>query len=165
MCADDSELEAMEPALVLSLDSPMRPMSLRCEGTLDRRTQRHFVAAVEEMLRSAPDAVSIDVAALRLADSDGANALIKAQRAAHSSGTALRWRGVGADLLRRAPALDYRPGARRARGNAAVPLAQWSDSPRAARRSPRVIAPRPAPRGGASRHGPYDPADAPPRAS
>lgn len=120
MCAEPSDLESMAPTLVLTLDSPVRASSLRCVGTLDHRTKRHLVAAVEEMLLGSPDTVAIDVEQLRLADAEAANALTTVQHMVREAGIALRWHGVGADLLRRAPALDYRSDARRASSSGLV---------------------------------------------
>lgn len=162
MCANVSDVEAMDPALVLTLDSPAGATSLRCVGTLDRRTRRHLVAVIEDMLRSGPDEITIDVERLRLADSDAANALTAVQRMARRADVPLRWRGVGADLLRRVPALEFRTGTRRYRDP--VRLSHLSESGRPPWRTPRPGGQRSYTRS-AARPDPDRPADAPPRAS
>jgi anti-anti-sigma regulatory factor len=126
--ADAGDVDAMAPALVLTLDFSVSATSLRCVGTLEGRTRHHMVAAVEQMLRPRPHGVSIDIGELDLADDDAAGALIEVQRMVGDAGAVLRWHGIRADHLRRAPTLGYRSGARPGAATP-VPLAAWLPAP------------------------------------
>lgn len=129
MGAIAGDVEAVSPALVLTLDLPVSPTSLQCVGTLDSRTRHHLMAVVEWMLRPAPASVTINVEKLRLADAAAADALTEVQRMVREAGTVLRWHGVRADHLRSVPTLGYRPGAGRASRENPVPLAEWLPAP------------------------------------
>jgi ABC-type transporter Mla MlaB component len=109
MSANDEDIAAVDPALVLSVDSST---VLRCAGTLDSRTRPCLVDAVTNMLRDEPSTIAVDIEKLRLADSAAANALTQVQRIAKDAGAAVHWRGLRADHLRMAPTL--RAGAHRA---------------------------------------------------
>lgn len=99
--------------VVLKVDDVVRPTALRCVGRLDRRTRHRLIAAVEEMLRGEPGAITIDVEKLRLMDGDAANALTQVQRMVRQSGVLLRWQGLRPDHLRPARSFDHRAGAGR----------------------------------------------------
>lgn len=118
MCADITDIAAVQPVLVLTVDPPT---TLRCAGTLDAQTRHHLVAVVEQMLRAQPDSITIDVESLQIAGPDAAIALTEVQGMAKQLGASLRWHGVRADHLRQAPALSYR-AARRTPGRHAASL-------------------------------------------
>lgn len=106
--AYEPDIAAIAPTLELTLNYSPRPTSLRCVGTLDARTQRHMLQAVDELLAVGPSHVTVDVRDLRVADSDGANALTLVQRMVRDAGAILRWRGIDADHLRGLLAVGYR---------------------------------------------------------
>lgn len=89
--ASDSDVAAMNPELVFSLDPPT---FLRCVGTLNGRTRHHLLEIVEHMLRSGPGTITIDVEELRLADVDAANALTRVQRRVKDAGASVHWLGT-----------------------------------------------------------------------
>lgn len=88
--ADRTDIAEMDPVLELTLG----PGSLACAGTLDALTRRHVLEAVKVVLVEEPPIVDIDVSALRVADSDGANALVAMQRMVRDAGVGLHWRGL-----------------------------------------------------------------------
>lgn len=89
------DLDAMAPVLELSIDYVSS--SLRCAGTVDVRTGRHVVEAVEEMLTHVPPHINVDVRALHVADGAGADALRQVEKIVRGSGPRLRWRRAIAD--------------------------------------------------------------------
>lgn len=100
------DVDAMTPTLELTLDYAKR--KLRCTGTLDRRTRRHVVEAVGELLAVTPSSITVDVAHLAVADVDGANAFAHVQRMVREAGVRLRWQGLDSDHLRGIVPLRYR---------------------------------------------------------
>ncbi len=111
----------MDPARVTAAD---RAASLRFVGTLDGGTRGQFIEAVEQVLRSEPVAVTIDVGKLRLADHAATDALTQAQRMVKAAGATLKWRGVRSEHLQKALTVDRRTG------DTLSPLAAWLPSPR-----------------------------------
>lgn len=92
------DVDAMTPALELTIDYVVP--SLQCAGTLDSRTGRHVIEAVEELLAAErPSRMTIDISELRVDDVNGANVLLRVQRTVEGAGVALRWQGLGSDHL------------------------------------------------------------------
>ncbi len=85
----------MAPVLELTFG----PRSLECVGTLDTRTRRHVLEAVEIVLQDGPPSVDIDISGVRVADADGANTLVALQRMVKDAGASLHWRGLDAQLV------------------------------------------------------------------
>jgi len=108
MSAENFDIAAVDPVLVLTVDPTT---TVRCVGTLDAHDRRHLVAVVEEMLRTRPGNVTIDIEQLHLADPEAADTLTRVQRMVTESGATMHWHGVRADHLRSAPTLDYPAGA------------------------------------------------------
>lgn len=111
MSASATDIDATDPVLVLTVDPPS---SIRCVGKLDGQIAHCLVEAVAQMLEAQPRTIGIDIGNLLLADSAGADALLQVERQAKQAGTTVRWHGVGADHLRRAPDLGYRASPRAA---------------------------------------------------
>jgi anti-anti-sigma regulatory factor len=104
--AYEPDIAAVAPTLQLTID--YADGSLRCAGTLDARTRRHIVEAVDELLAAGPAFIVIDVGELHVADVDGANALANVQRTVREAGVRLRWQGLDSDHLRGILPLRYR---------------------------------------------------------
>lgn len=109
------DVDAMAPTLELTLDYPRGV--LRCTGTLDSRTRRHVVGAVNELLAGTPPSITIDVGDLTVAEVDGADAFAHVQQLVRDAGVRLRWLGLDSDHLRGILPLRYR--ARRPRQQSA----------------------------------------------
>lgn len=90
-----ADIDAMAPALKLTIDYVSS--SVRCAGTVDVRTGRHVVEAVEELLTQVPPSVTIDIRELHVADRAGADALLRVQRIVRDAGRRLRWHGFTGD--------------------------------------------------------------------
>lgn len=116
--AYEPDIAAVGPALELTLDEAKG--TLRCAGTLEGRTGRHVVAAVERLLRTDTRVVEIDVDDLDVTDVGGSDALAAVQRLVTDAGVTLRWRGLDADHLRGNYQLRHR--ARRPRTGARRPI-------------------------------------------
>ena len=93
------DVDFMEPALALWLDAVDDIASMRCQGTLDTRTRRAFLAAVTTVLATHPRFLRIDVTCLNVEDVDGANALTLVPRMAREATAALVWTGLDARRL------------------------------------------------------------------
>ena len=93
---DRRDIAEIDPVLELTFG----PCTLECAGTLNSMTRRHVLEAVEVMLDGKPASVRIDVARLRVTDTDGANALLAAQRKIRGAGVRLRWQGLEDARLR-----------------------------------------------------------------
>jgi ABC-type transporter Mla MlaB component len=104
--AYERDIGGVAPALVLTID--VAKGSLRCTGTLDRRTRHHVEEAVGELLVEMPSRIAIDVAHLTVADVDAANALAHVQRMVRGAGVRLRWQGLDSDHLRGILPLRFR---------------------------------------------------------
>lgn len=86
--------DVAEATLELTFDRAADPTSLHCAGTLDARSSRHIVEAVEELLAGSAGSVTVDVGDLHVADSDGAHALAQVQLMVRDAGVALDWKGL-----------------------------------------------------------------------
>lgn len=120
MTAEVGDIAAMGPAMELTLE---RPATLRCAGTLDTRTRRPLLAALEELLSWDPAHITIDVSELRLGDRVGAGALVHLQRAAQDAGVRAHWIGLDAGRLHLMRYLDLTASLEGATAMRALPRA------------------------------------------
>ncbi|MDA8312035.1 MAG: STAS domain-containing protein [Actinomycetota bacterium] len=86
----------MDPELELTLGQT----SLRCTGTLDRRTRPYVLEAAQIVLARRPPSITVDVSKLSVADADAANTLVRLQRMARDAVARLHWVGLEPDRLR-----------------------------------------------------------------
>lgn len=93
--APDVDVVAGAPTLELTID----PVSatVRCAGTLDGRTRRHMVEAVEALVARGRSTVTVDVQALDVSDDESARTLAHVQRLVRKAGRNIRWHGLRAD--------------------------------------------------------------------
>lgn len=92
---DRRDIAEINPELELTFGSH----TLQCAGTLDGRTMRHVLEAMEFVLRGNPVTVDIDISGLHVADADGAITLVALQRMGNEAGIKLHWRGLDAQLV------------------------------------------------------------------
>lgn len=104
--ADEPDVSGSEPAAGLTVDCDRGV--LRCAGTLDSRTRRQVVDALDELLATRPAFIVVDVGELHVADVDGANTLAAVQRSAREAGVRLRWQGLDSGQLRGLLPLRFR---------------------------------------------------------
>jgi|GEM_PF-6924400 len=90
--ADRMDIAEIDPELELTIG----PCTLECAGTLNARTRGYVLEALEVVLQSEPPSVDINISDLRVADADGATALIAVERIVREAGVKVHWRGLDA---------------------------------------------------------------------
>lgn len=93
--ADTFDIAAIDPDLELTIQSA----SLRCSGTLSRRTCPYVLEAAATLLAARPPILTVDMSAVHVADDEGANTFVHLEQMARSAGVDLRRVGMP-DLTR-----------------------------------------------------------------
>lgn len=97
------DIEPMDPTLQLWLDEDGFVASMGCEGALDMRTRRAFLAAASTALARHPSTLRVDATCLCVKDVDGANALTCLERMAREAKADLAWTGLDHHHVVRCP--------------------------------------------------------------